>query len=439
VHELLQLSAIRQAEAIRSRQISSEELVRAHLERIAAVNPALKAVVQLDPAASLESARAADQRLAAGDPPGPFHGIPFTAKDWLETADFVCAGGFVERRDYRPKRDATVVARMRAAGAILVGKTNVQEANPVYGATRNPWDPARSPGASTSGEAAIIAACGSPAGLGSDSGGSLRYPAHCCGVATLKPTTGRVPNTGHFPRIGALHDPRTVIGPLSRHVEDLLPILSVIAGVDWRDPSVVPAPLEQPAAGVDGRRVGWFVEMPGAEPDDATRIVIRNAAAALADAGALVEEVTLPRVGEAMSITKTYWRRVQSRNFSEWAADKPSTLTADEIERHNFEWDRLRRDMLAFIEPYTAILCPVAEGPAPRHGAILPESYVYTLPFSLTGWPVVVLPAGASPEGLPVGVQVVARPWDEGDAVAVAAAIESALGGWKSPPLAAMT
>lgn len=383
--DLLQASAVAPAEAIRARRVSSAELVQAHVDRIAAVNPRLNAVVQLDVDAALDSARAADKRLASGEAGGPFHGVPFTVKDWLETAGLVCAAGLIERKGYMPKRDATAVARMRAAGAILLGKTNVQESNDVYGATRNPYDLGRSPGASSSGEAAIIAAGGSPLGLGSDSGGSLRYPAHCCGVATLKPTSGRVPNTGHFPRIGASHDPRTGVGPLSRHVEDLWPVLAVIAGVDWRDPSVMPVPLEAPVVGVSGRRIGWFVEIPGAEPEAATVAMVQAAAKVIAETGASVEGVRLPRIEEAMPITEMYWRRVQSPSWNEWAPPGPSTLSADELERSIFEWDRLRRAMTAFIEGFDAIVCPVAEGVAPGHGAIERRDYLYTVPFSLTG------------------------------------------------------
>jgi len=306
--ELLQASAVAQAAAIREGRVSSEELVRAQLGRIAAVNPALNAVVQVNGSA-LAQARTADEARARGAELGAFHGVPFTAKDWIETHDLICAAGLIGRAAYVPKRDATVVTRMRAAGAILLGKTNVQEANEVYGATRNPYDLARSPGASSSGEAAIVAAWASALGLGSDSGGSLRYPAHCCGVATLKPTTGRVPNTGHFPRIGASHDPRTVIGPVSRHVEDLWPALNVIAGVDWRDPSVAPVPLLAAREGVAGRRMGCFVEMPGTSPSGATTQTVRAAAAALGAAGADVEEVALPRIDEAMPLTEALSHR----------------------------------------------------------------------------------------------------------------------------------
>jgi amidase len=431
--ELLSGSAMNQAKAIAGRLVSSEELVRAHLERIASVNPMLNAVVRVDEERALVSARAADERLARGEACGPLHGVPFTVKDWIETSDLICAAGMNTRKSHIPKADATVVARMRAAGGILLGKTNVQETNEVYGGTRNPYHLTRSPGASSSGEAAIIAAGGSPLGLGSDSGGSLRYPAHCCGVATLKPTSGRVPNTGHFPRIGAMHDPRTVIGPISRHVEDLWPTLAVIAGEDWRDPSVVPARLEEPAAEIAGMRIGWFVTMPDAEPDDATVAMVSNVAKSLAEAGATVEEVDLPGIGEAMAITQTYWQRVESASWNEWRPDKPGTLSAEAIEESLFHWDRFRRGMARFMEHLDAIVCPVAEGPAPEHGGVSRQSYIYTLPFSLTGWPVAVVRAGTAGDGMPIAVQVVARPWREGDATAVARAVEGTFGGWQPP------
>lgn len=435
--EILSASATSQADAIAEKRISSDELVRAHLARIAAVNPALNAVVQMDAEAALASARAADRGVAAGGALGPLHGVPFTVKDWIETSDLICAAGLTERKAYVPRADATVVARMRAAGAVLLGKTNVQESNEVYGATRNPYDPNRSPGASSSGEAAIVAACGSPLGLGSDSGGSLRYPAHCCGVATLKPTSGRVPTTGQFPRIGALHDPRTVIGPVSRCVEDLWLALTIISGPDWRDPSVAPVPLARGSDSVAGMRIGWFTAMPGAEPDAATVATVSSVAEALAGRGAAVGEVALPRIDESMDITRNYWRRVESSSLTEWRPDKPATLTAEQVEQSLFNWDRFRRAMTRFIEPFDAIVCPVAEAPAPLHGTVSEQSYIYTLPFSLTGWPAVVVRAGAG-DGLAIGVQVVARPWREGDAITVALAVEEAFGGWR-PPVAIET
>ena len=378
------------------------------------------------------AATAADDALASGDAVGPLHGVPFTVKDWIETSDYVCAAGIEQRRDYVPKRDATVVARMRAAGAILLGKTNVVDGAGIYPRPNNPYDLARTPGASSSGEAAIVAAGGSPLGLGSDSGGSIRWPAHCCGVAALKPTNRAVPNTGHFPRIGELSDPRTVIGPFARHVEDLALALRVIAGPDGYDPGVVPVPIGDPATvEIRGLRVAFFTAMPGATPTQEVIAATRSAVAALSTAGAHASEATPPRPDESMPITRDYWSRPESISFSEWSPPRRSPMSGDDVERHIFEWERFRRDMLRFIEAYDVIVCPTADDAAPTHGPVDTQTYAYTLPFSLTGWPVAVVRAGTSADGMPLGVQVTARPWHDHVALAAAAAIEAALGGWQ--------
>jgi amidase len=427
--ELLRASATELVRMIRERAVSSREVAEAHVRRIAEVNGRVHAVVQSDAEAVMRAAGSADETLARGDDVGPLHGVPFTVKDWIETSDYVCAAGFAERRDFVPKRDATVVARMRAAGAILLGKTNVNDGSPVYERPANPHDLARSPGGSSSGEAAIIAAGGSPLGLGSDSGGSIRLPAAWCGVAGLKPTTGRVPNTGHFPRIGELSDTRTAIGPLARRVEDLALALRVVAGPDGRDPGVPPVPLaEASAVDVAGLRVAFYAEMPGASPASEVVRVTRAAAAALRDTGASVSEATPPRLDESKRITVAYWERTRSISHSEWRPYKQSTLSADDTEQSVFEWERFRASMLRFMADYDVIVCPAAADVAPPHREITGDDFVYTLPYSLTGYPVVVVPCGES-GGMPVGMQVVAAPWRDDVALAAAAAIERALGG----------
>lgn len=284
--------------------------------------------------------------VASGDELGVLHGVPFTVKDWIETAGVVCAAGYEERRNHVPKRDATVVARMRAAGAILLGKTNVVEGGAVLPRPANPYDLTRTQGSSTSGECAIIAAGGSPLGIASDSGGSIRWPAHCCGVAGLKPTTGRVPSTGHFPRITALADSRTQIGPIARSVDDLALALRIIGGPDGQDASVVPTPLGDPTeVGIRSLRVAWYAGMPGASPSRETVDVVRKVSSVLRDVCASVEEALPPRIEEALGITQAYWKRVDSLSLNEWTPHRPSVLTADEIEQSIFEWDRFRRTM----------------------------------------------------------------------------------------------
>ncbi len=363
--------------------------------------------------------------------------MPFTVKDWIETEGLVCAAGLTERTDYVPKRDATVVARMREAGAILLGKTNVRADNPVYGRTKNPYDLSRTPGQSSSGEAAIIAAGGSPLGLASDSGGSIRVPAHYCGIGGLKPTSGRVPNTGHFPRIGPLSDPRTQIGVLARRVEDLALAFPIIAGEDGRDAGVVPMPLEDPAAvSLSGLRAAWYTEYEGANATPDTVRVVRQAVDVLRDGELSVEEARPDMIERSLEITQWYWRRMRSFSWERWlTGGDEGTMTGEEIERSIFEWEKLQRAFLLFMERYDVIVCPAAPGPAKEKDGL--DDFIYTLPYSLTGWPCVVVRAGTSQEGLPLGVQIVARAWREDVALAVARHIENALGGWQPPALSA--
>jgi len=362
---------------------------------------------------------------------GPLHGVPFTAKDVFETAGVETRAGLQERVGIVPTEDAVAVARMRRAGAILLGKTNVPPGgsggltdNPVEGRTRNPYDLERSVAGSSGGEAAIQAAGGSPVGLGSDSGGSLRLPAHYCGVATLKPTNGRVPSTGAFALTGGMSDARTQIGPLSRFVQDLAPTLSIIAGPDSRDSGVVPVPLgDAGAVRLGGLRVAFYTEDGETPTTPETAAAVREAAEALEQSGARVAEHRPANVGrDALDITRRYW------GWDELEGGKSVQLLAD--------WDRFRTDMLTFMESVEIILCPTAPTPAPLHGEGLESMFSYTLPYSLTGQPCVVVPSGRSSDGLPIGVQVVGRVWREDQAVAAARSIESALGGWRQPPMA---
>lgn len=429
-------SATTLARRIRDRELGSEEVVQAHLQWIETINPRLNAVVQLAREQAVEDARAADAVLAQGRQHiGALHGVPFTVKDWIDTAGLPCTGGDLTFRNRVPAQDATAVARLRQAGAILLGKTNVMVGNPVYGRTNNPYNLAYSTTGSSSGEAALIAAGGSPLGLGSDSGGSIRQPAHACGICGLKPTTGRIPLTGHFPFISAVNDPRTTIGPMARFVEDLALALPILSGMDWKDASVIPMPLADWRA-VDTRtlRVAFYTHHAEADPTPETVETCHRAAHVLAGLGAEVEEVLPPRIEEASELTRQYWQRPESASAEEWVADGKVQLDSEEVEQHLFTWDRFRRALISFMAHYDVILTPAAERPATPHdtdGGWVP----YTLPYSLTGWPCVVVRAGAAPEGLPIGVQIVARPWRDDVALAVAQEIERALGGWCAPML----
>jgi amidase len=430
VEEIWLRGAVGIAGVIRDRVVSCVDVVQAFLQRIEAVNPTINSVVVLAREKAIEEARVADASLVRGHILGPLHGVPFTAKDVFDTAGVETSAGIPDRIGVVPKEDAAAVARMRRAGAILIGKTNVPPGgsggvtdNAVHGKTNNPYDPARSPAGSSGGEAAIQAAGGSPVGLGSDSGGSLRVPAHCCGVAALKPTTGRVPNTGAFMQPGGLSDTRTQIGPLSRFVKDLAPVFQIVAGPDDRDSGVVPMPLGDPeAVEVPGLRVAFYTDDGSTPTTPDTVAAIRNAVDALRTAGAQVTERCPECIGaDALDISRRYW------SWEELPGGEAVRLLAD--------WDVFRTRMLAFMESVDIVVCPTAPGPAALHGEDVETLFHYTLPFSLTGQPCVVVPSGRSGEGLPIGVQVVGRLWREDVAIAAARRIEATIGGWRRPPI----
>ena len=435
MESLIFASATTLAERIRTGEMTALAVVEAHLARIVQVNPQLNAIVQLTAEAALAEAQAADADLARGHLRGPLHGVPFTVKDWIETAGVICAAGYENRRDYIPTEDATSVARLRQAGGIMLGKTNVTVSNPVYGRTNNPYNLDYSPSGSSSGEAAIIAAGGSPLGLGSDSGGSIRTPAHACGIAGLKPTTGRIPLTGHFPYISALNDPRTTIGPMARRVEDLALALAITQGEDGRDASVIPMPLQDWRA-VDLRplRVAFYTEHRDAHPAPVCKQAVIDAANALAAEVAQVEEKLPPYVDDSYAITRDYWRRPESALLDEWKPDGPVNLSSEQVEEHLFVWNRFRRALITFMQQYDVIITPVMELPAQPHGQT-EGGIAYTLTYSLVGYPAVIVRVGTSSDGLPVGVQVVARPWRDDVALAVAAFLEKRFGGWQPPVL----
>ena len=286
------------ARAIRDREVSSEEVVRAHLERIDEVNPVLNAVVHICADRALDEARKADKAVAGGEKLGPLHGVPMTIKDSLDTAGVRTTAATVGRRDDVPAEDATCVARMRQAGAILIGKSNTPEFtlsgetdNLVYGRTNNPYDPSLMPGGSSGGAGASVASGCAPMDLGSDTGGSVRLPSHFCGIAGLKPNSYRVPRTGHaiHHMMGAL-DSLTQNGPMARYVDDLFPILSVIAGPDWRDPGIIPAPLYDPAdVDITSLRVAMHTDNGVYAPTPETAEAVRAAARCLTAAGVHVE------------------------------------------------------------------------------------------------------------------------------------------------------
>lgn len=293
------------ARMIRSREASSSEVLEGHLRQIREHNPALNAIATLDEGTARERAKEADSALAHGEIWGPLHGVPVTIKDSFETAGLKTTSSYKPLAGYRPQQDASVVARLRAAGAIVLAKTNmpelaldIQSASPVFGRANNPWDPERTPGGSTGGGAAAVAAGLSPLEIGSDLGGSIRIPAHFCGIFGFKPTEHRVPESGHIP--GLPGDPKTVrhmavFGPLARSVEDLTLCLSLIAGPDGRDWEVPPLPLQEVRdRPLEEASFAWTDDFGGVPVTADTRSALEKVAQTLSDQGCRVERLNPP-------------------------------------------------------------------------------------------------------------------------------------------------
>ncbi len=464
---ILAASARELAHRIRSGAITSEAVVEAHLARIADVNPAINAVVCQRAEQALADARAADRARADGSRTGPLHGVPITVKDSFDTTGLRSTGGTLGRRAFLPAADATVVARLKAAGAILLGKTNTPELtlayeadNLVYGRTRNPYDLARGTGGSSGGAAAIVAVCGSPLDLGSDTAGSIRFPAHCCGVAGLKPTAGRVPRTGHIIGPGGLQQWLTTVGPIARHVEDLELALGVIAGPDGIDPHIAPVPL-RPSADVElrGLRAAMFIDTPLARATQGVRDGMLRAVSVLAAAGVEVEEATPPDVeqpfeffprlfgADAAAGLEGYLAALGTTELSPQvqgalALMRPYAMSSAALNDLMLAIDAWRTRALAFAERFDLIICPAAAAEAPLpvadwldpavswNAAVFP----YLVPFNFTGAPSAVVRVGTAGTGLPIGVQCVAQPWREDVALRAAKHLESELGGWRPPP-----
>ena len=461
--EIIFSSATQLAQGIRDKTFSSQEVVEAYLKRIEEVNSKINAVVQSAAERAVLEAREADEALARGELKGALHGVPITIKDSFDTEGVVSTGGTMGRAGFVPERDATVVSRLRAAGAILLGKTNTPELtmsgetdNLIYGRTNNPYDLSRTCGGSSGGAGAIIAAGGSPLDLGTDTGGSIRYPCHNCGIAGLKPTSGRVPRTGHIISydMGAAES-LTVVGPMARRVEDLELTLPIIAGPDYRDPAIVPVPLRD-SNEVDLRslRIAYYADNGQMSPTPETAQALRDAAAALSDAGAATTEglpdalsgldddlLTLigadgwawgDRLLEKYGTTEIHPWLNMWKEMSEPLSVGDYTALLEEL-------DRFRGAMISFMESYDLIVCPVTAFPALPHGTSYDDQNIhgfsYSSVFNITGWPAAIVRVGTSPEGLPIGIQMVAQPWREDVSLAAARHIESAFGGWQRPPM----
>ncbi len=468
--DLVFLSATEMAAGIRERKFSSLELLEAHISRIERFNPALNAFIRVDAAGAREQARAADKALVNNSRTGPLHGVPISIKSSIEVAGMPWEAGTRLRQGVEGARDAPLVQRVRAAGAIVLGVTNTPELlmawetnNLLYGRTNNPRDLSRTPGGSSGGEAAAIAAGLSAAGVGSDGGGSIRVPAHFSGICGLKPTPGRIPATGHFPESVGPFAMLGVVGPMARTVADLKLLFEVMQGPDDGDPSAARVPLRWPTdEELKKTRIGYF-EDDGRTPVTAeTREAVKTAVDAVRSAGFIVE----PFRPEGLEFARQVWWKFFGtaggillgpmlrgheadlspilQEFSGWVATEPSH-TADSLLEAWMQRDAVRMQVFRQMREYPILLCPVASIPAYKHGerswqvegqtVKYLDAWSYCEWFNLLGNPAAAVPVGKSAEGLPIGVQLAGRPWEEELVLSVAEVLEKECGGWRRPPI----
>ena len=474
-------------ERVRRKQISPVEIIESHLARIEKLQPQLNAFVHLDVEGARKQASDAEAAVMRGDTRGRLHGVPISIKSCIDVAGWKCPAGSRLRADYVASDDAVLVSRLRAAGAILMGNTNTPEFlmayetnNAVSGKTNNPWSLAHSSGGSSGGEAAAIAAGCSMGGVGSDGGGSVRVPAHFCGISALKPTPGRIPSTGHFPRGAGAFAWLGVVGPMARTAADVRTLFEVLCGPDADDALSSPVQeLEFRKGGLEGLRIGILVSEALGSATAETLAAVQRASRLLAAQkfrveplrmdgldraielwwfffgpmiahlfGGMVagrEERLSPMFREYLSVARS-GRQVGQVPVFDISADTPSTTqetfpaTLDEFMRACVERDDVRAKIIHQMRDVPILISPVCLAPAFRHGEgnWQPQmGYRDTMRHSqwlnLAGFPGATVPMGFSREGLPIGVQVIGRPHEDELVLAVAEALESARGASAAP------
>jgi len=451
---------------VRERRISPTELVDAHFRQIAKHNPQINAFVVLLEEEARSAARMAEAAIMGGEALGPLHGVPVSVKDSFDMAGLPTLCGSKFRLDHRAAEDATAVARLRAAGAIVLGKTNCPEFlsnyesdNYITGRTNNPWNPQRTSGGSSGGESAAISAFFSAGGIGSDGGGSVRIPAHFCGIAGLKPTPGRVSAAGHYPLIGHPGGLLGVAGPMARTANDVRLLFSVLAGYDSQDPFSAPVPLRGPS--IDNMRVGLMEQFYDVPVEPGTRDVVRKAALLLEKIGFKVDPFKPQGIERAPNIWWFFFGQLPARltkqlfegreqdahwtgtEFLAASLGQPEP-SANDVLVNLAARDRMRAAVLREMETVPLILSPVCGVPAFRHRERkwktdsrpigLFEAMMPVTPWNLLGMPAVTIPFGMSADGLPIGVQLIGRPYEEERILQVAARLEEARGAFPGPP-----
>jgi Asp-tRNA(Asn)/Glu-tRNA(Gln) amidotransferase A subunit family amidase len=455
---------------LRANKFQVRDIVEAHLKNIARLEPQLNAFTHIDEPGAIAQAQKADDALQSGAQLGPLHGVPITLKSCIDVAGWPCPAGSRLRANYVPSADAPLVARLKSAGAILLGNTNTPENLMAYESdnalrraggnrTSNPWNLAYSAGGSSGGEAAAIAAGCSAGGVGSDGGGSVRVPAHFCGICGLKPTPGRFPATGHFPPSNGAFPWLGVVGPMARTVADVRVLFGVLQGPDPGDPLSAPVAARNfTSANLRGMRIGLLetAALGGHTPETAD--AVQKTATALARRGFNVEPFSLTELSRALElwwfffgpmVAKLFRDSISrkeepqlSPQFREYlsVADANQRPTLDALLNACAERDHLRADVLRKMADVPVLLSPVSAGPAFRHGEGTwrgPAGYRETMRASqwlnLVGFPAISVPAAFSADGLPIGVQLIGRPHEEELLLEVATKIEQDRSDYPAP------
>jgi len=454
-------------ESVRSKTLSPVEIVTAHLKRIDGLHGELNAFTHVDREGARAQACLAEEAVRRGATLGALHGVPITVKSCIDVMGWPCPAGSLLRSDYIASSDAPLVARLREAGAILLGNTNTSEFlmayetdNLVSGKTSNPWDLSRSAGGSSGGEAAALASGCSVGGVGSDGGGSIRVPAHFCGICGLKPTPGRIPATGHFPAGVGAFAWIGVVGPMARTIADVRTLFEVVAGPDTGDASSAPIPIRTiNDAQLRGLRVGLLESDALGVVDAKTDGALQRAANDLAAQGFIVEPLRLQGLERAIELWWFFFGPAIAHLFQPSVAGQQEKLSAifreylqfaeapvalDEVLGACAERDTLRATILQQMCDVPVLLSPVSTTTAFRHGEgtwrpganqCYRDTMRHSQWLNLTGFPGVSVPVSVSAEGLPIGIQVIGRPYEEELVLAVAERIENGRGPWQEPPI----
>ena len=485
------LSASELTSRIRDRTLSSTEVVTAYLDKIEKHNPALNAVCTLDSESALSRAKEADEASEQGEHWGALHGVPITLKDMFETVDFKTTAGYIPLKDYLPKQDATVVSRLRSAGAIVLGKSNLaelagdyQSSNSLFPSVNNPWNVEYTSGGSSGGSAAAVSAGLSALDFGNDFAGSIRQPAHFCGIYGLKPTDRRISLAGAIPEVPGMPTclrQMMTVGCLARSLEDIQLSFSVVAGADPRRPDVPPVPLDTPSGKpLSALNIAWIDEWPQVSVAQAIRERIQDIVQQLSIRGARLEKwspegfnisavlnlyariaayvstYSQPRNSHTVKLGLTQIFRTATQGDKSLRQLGDFSQVIPELLRPSLkgyfealtERDRFTTQIDKALEPWDVWITPVAATAAFTHrpswtaidvdGVDYPYAVAngaYAMPFNLSGHPAVVIPAGLTAEGLPIGLQIVGKRWQEMELIAIAKQIDNVIEGFHPPPI----